>query len=215
MLQSKSVNRDVQDHLLVIRTLMERAALYRRALAPVFAVCGALGIFAGMAGWFLKINQPVRFATWWVSTACFALAASMILIRRQAWKAGEPFWTPPARRLAEAMSPALLAGLTLTATISVVPMPSAMADSALVVLWHFSYGLALLSAGFFTPRGVRRLGAAYLGMGIFLLGEAFWFPVSFPSLPPDIQHVLMGTSFGLGHLLAAGWLRMTAPSQRL
>ena len=38
------------DHLQVIRTLMERSALYRRALAPIMLTCGVIGIAAATAG---------------------------------------------------------------------------------------------------------------------------------------------------------------------
>ncbi len=37
-------------HLQTIRTLMERSALYRRALAPIFTFVGAIGILAAVGG---------------------------------------------------------------------------------------------------------------------------------------------------------------------
>jgi len=39
-----------EENLIVIRTLMERSAVYRRALAPVMGLVGATGIAAGAAG---------------------------------------------------------------------------------------------------------------------------------------------------------------------
>jgi len=41
------------EHIQVIRTLMERAAVYRRALAPVMIFNGVLGILAGAFGWLM------------------------------------------------------------------------------------------------------------------------------------------------------------------
>ena len=38
------------ENLQVIRTLMERSAVYRRALAPVMGLVGATGIAAGVLG---------------------------------------------------------------------------------------------------------------------------------------------------------------------
>jgi len=38
------------EHLQVIRTLMERAALYRRTLAPIMLCAGTLGLLAGAGG---------------------------------------------------------------------------------------------------------------------------------------------------------------------
>ena len=44
-------------HLEVIRTLMERSAIYRRALAPNMLMLGAVGIAAGIAGYFLPLTR--------------------------------------------------------------------------------------------------------------------------------------------------------------
>jgi len=41
-------------HLQTIRTLMERSALYRRALAPISIFVGMVGVLAAVAGWALK-----------------------------------------------------------------------------------------------------------------------------------------------------------------
>ena len=45
------------EHLQTIRTLMERAALYRRALAPIATYAGAMGILGGIAGAKIKIDR--------------------------------------------------------------------------------------------------------------------------------------------------------------
>ena len=49
------------EHLQAIRTLMERAAVYRRALAPVMLLTGVVGLVAAVAGWFLQIDSPRAF----------------------------------------------------------------------------------------------------------------------------------------------------------
>ena len=38
------------------------------------------------------------------------LAGSLVLVRRQALKESEPFWSPPTRRVTQAMLPPLVAG---------------------------------------------------------------------------------------------------------
>ncbi len=40
------------EHLQTIRTLMERSAVYRRALAPVMLLVGALGCLTAAIGFF-------------------------------------------------------------------------------------------------------------------------------------------------------------------
>src|SRR5688572_22132653 len=45
-----------EENLLIIRTLMERSAVYRRALAPIMVAIGVLGVVAAFLAWFLKIT---------------------------------------------------------------------------------------------------------------------------------------------------------------
>src|SRR5213078_3545722 len=98
------------EHLQVIRTLMERSALYRRALAPIMIYNGVLGVAGGLVGWFAKIQSPRAFIGYWAGVGVTALAGSFVLVRRQALKESEPFWSPPTRRVARALLPPLIAG---------------------------------------------------------------------------------------------------------
>ncbi len=191
---------------------MERTALYRRALAPIFLASGGLGAAGAVAGWVLRLANARLFAGWWLGIAAVASILSVILVRRQAFAAGEPFWTPPVRRIAQAVLPALGAGLAVTWYLSRATLETNLALASLVVAWHLAYGLALQAAGFFTPRGVRRLGMGFygvaLGMGAVEIGCG-WLP------EPGIHHLVMGVTFGLGHLLAGAWLRVTEPTRGL
>lgn len=191
---------------------MERAALYRRALAPVFAVAGFLGLVSCAGGWLFHVIRPLQFAAWWLGVASFGLLAAFLLIRRQAWQAGEPFWTLPTKRVAQAISPILAAGLAITFLVIQLPLESNVSISVLVPIWHLTYGLVLMSAGLFTPPGIRRLGILFLGWGL-LTSVFYGDPRTLFLLNPAAQHIIMGTTFGLGHCLAAAWLRVTQPSR--
>src|SRR5690242_8662716 len=100
------------EHLQTIRTLMERSALYRRALAPIFTFVGAAGIVAAIVGW-LKVESIAAFGVYWMAVSLVAIAGALMLVRSQALKHGEKFWSPPTRRIAQAILPALLIGLVL------------------------------------------------------------------------------------------------------
>src|SRR3954468_1009879 len=104
------------EHLQVIRTLMERSAVYRRALAPIMIYIGCVGIAAAAIGWAGSIESPRGFLLFWGCVAAVACGGSFLLVRRQALKANEPFWSPPTRRVTQAILPALVAG----AIVSVV-----------------------------------------------------------------------------------------------
>src|SRR2546423_1660678 len=105
------------EHLQVIRTLMERSAVYRRALAPIMIYNGALGLAAAISGWLLKIDVPKTFIFYWASIAILAMAGSFLLVRRQALKESEPFWSPPTRRVTQALLPPLIAGSIISLVI--------------------------------------------------------------------------------------------------
>src|ERR1019366_43567 len=98
------------EHLQVIRTLMERSALYRRALAPIMIYCGVVGAVAGLIGWALKINSDCGFIFFWSGVALLALTGAFLLVRRQAFKDAEPLWSPPTKRVAHALTPPLCVG---------------------------------------------------------------------------------------------------------
>src|ERR1039457_69564 len=98
------------EHLQIIRTLMERSALYRRALGPIMIYVGVLGIAGAVLGCVLKIEAPQAFVGYWGCVGIIALSGSFVLVRRQAIKESEPFWSPPTRRVAQALLPALFIG---------------------------------------------------------------------------------------------------------
>src|SRR3954465_9919493 len=98
------------EHLQVIRTLMERSAVYRRALAPIMILNGVLGTMGALIGTAMGIDMPRSFILFWGCVALVAMAVSFFLVRRQALKAAEPFWSPPTRRVTQAMLPPLFAG---------------------------------------------------------------------------------------------------------
>ncbi|KAF0181093.1 MAG: Uncharacterized protein FD161_399 [Limisphaerales bacterium] len=213
-----------EENLQVIRTLMERAGLYRRALAPVMTSVGALGVAAGVWGWFAKLNNLLAFVSTWLSVAIAALVLSLMVIRRQAVMANEVFWTPATRRVVWSM---LLP--FATALFFAVPQwghyligdwilgeneeRGLHAARFTVPLLLGFYGCGLNSGGQFISRGVRTLGWVFASCGaillfhlqfggrtFFALGKSHWL---------NSPHVWMGLTFGALHLLAGVYLYFT------
>jgi len=201
------------ENLKVIRTLMERSAIYRRALAPIMTFLGVLGLAASAAGFILRIDSASTFAAFWMAVALAGIAGSYLLARRQAFKDREPFWSPPTRRVTLALLPALFAG-AVTGIALAVTLSGAMEKTfawLAPVAWILFYGCALHAAGFFTPRGLGLLGL------IFIMGAC---AITLSSLAVGSQlpiagsHVIMGVFFG-GLQLAYGiYLRMTEKPAR-
>src|SRR4051812_14567107 len=98
------------ERLQVIRTLMERSAIYRRALAPIMTFLGILGLVASAAGALLRMESSLQFSVYWMGVSSVGLLGAFFLARRQALKDREPFWSPPTKRVAEALLPSLFVG---------------------------------------------------------------------------------------------------------
>jgi hypothetical protein len=211
------------EHLQVIRTLMERSALYRRALAPIMIFNGALGALAAIAGIIFHVNSARWFIGYWLVAAFMGCTGSFLLVRRQALKDVEPFWSPPTRRVVQAVVPPMLFGCVLGLVLLMRSRSANAADLAaalpwselsvhqslslrwLPLVWVGLYGCALHGAGFFVPRGMKLFGwALVLGSSAFCLS----------GLPELIDghlfgHGIMGLFFGVAHLACGGYLYFT------
>jgi hypothetical protein len=193
-----------EENLKTIRTLMERSAIYRRALAPIMLFAGVIGIAGGIIGWKLRIDSDLGFVLFWSGIAALALAGAFILVRRQALKDSEPFWSPPTKRVAQALTPAFTIGAFIGA-IWAYGDDDPGSGLLLIPIWCWAYGCAICSASFFVPRGIKLFGWLFILIGFCLVigfrPQLNWFDCS--------QHLLMGGIFGGLHLLYGIYLYFT------
>ncbi len=194
------------EHLQVIRTLMERSALYRRALAPIMTYNGVLGVAGGIIGWTAKIEAPRAFIGYWAAVGLLALAGSFVLVRRQALKEAEPFWSPPTRRVARALLPALFVGSIAGLLALLCPDWDFLPSRTLPSFWILLYGCALTAAGFFMHRGIKLLGWVFLVCGCALMASRCQPTASWPAFN---GHWIMGGVFGGLHLAYGIYLYFT------
>jgi hypothetical protein len=215
-------NKWATDNLQTIRTLMERTALYRRALAPIMSFAGVVGILAAIAGVLLPIQTEPAFISYWLGVAIVGLVGAFVLVRRQALKSSERFWSPPTRRVATALLPCLTTGLLLAiwffAVCSKPPVgdpPAGMTEDrqmiiCLVAMWAILYGCALHAAGFYTLRGIRLLGWLFVAGGfVILFGMLLGHQQDFPVGSWQAAHWIMGGLFGLLQLAYGIYLYFT------
>ncbi len=193
-------------HLQVIRTLMERSAIYRRALAPVMMMLGALGLLAAVLGWFLRLGQPAGFAAYWMAVSLAGICAAYTLVRRQALHAEEPFWSSPTRRVTQALLPPLFAGMVAGCVTIFYGSDDAVQAWWLPPIWMVLYGSAVHAAGFFTPRGIRLFGWLFVGAGALL---APWVAVNASKCSLLHANLAMGAFFGGFHLAYGLYLNVT------
>lgn len=196
------------EHLQVIRTLMERSALYRRALAPIMLYTGALGVAGGALGVALHIDSARGFVGFWAAVGVLALVGSFLLVRRQALKAAEPFWSPPTRRVAQGLLPPLIAGSVAGLLALICPEWDFLSPAALPAFWILLYGCALSAAGFFMHRGIKLLGWLFILCGCVLM-ILRCHPGVLASFAE--RHEIMAGVFGGVHLACGIYLYFTEP----
>ncbi len=205
-----------EENLQTIRTLMERSAVYRRALAPIMLFAGTMGVLTATIGiwsqqfWSLQDSMQV-FGTLWLGTAAIVVAGAFLTARRQAIKDKEHFWSPPTRRVGQALLPALSAGMFLGGLFTFVGLTNAI---TLTFIWLFFYGCALHSAGFFMLRGMKCFGWIFIGLAAVTASVLCFLnitrPLAFPASNIAITaHLLMGFFFGVLHLAYGAYLYLT------
>lgn len=192
---------------------MERSALYRRALAPIMLVTGVWGTVATGIGIVLRIRSPQLFIAYWLAVSVVPLATALLLVRRQALKASEEFWSPPTRRVAQAVLPCLAAALVVTVAVWFVAGKSTdqafandLALKLLPLIWVVLYGCASHAAGFFMRRGIRLFG------WLMIVGALLVYFGLLPVMPSSLAgHGMMGLFFGGLHLAYGVYLYFTEP----
>jgi len=196
------------DNLQVIRTLMERSAVYRRALAPVMTVVGATGIAAGLGGACLNSQTARNFFLFWIAVAVVCLLEAFLMIRRQAMQDSEPVWSLPTRRVAQAVLPAFLAG-AMAGLYFMDPRTDFFFIFMLIPAWMTLYGLAMHSAGFFMVRGFKLFGWGFV-LGAFVFAGFLTHGQNPLLLRSSVAaNLAMAAFFGGGHLAYGFYLYFT------
>jgi hypothetical protein len=192
------------DHLHTIRTLMERSALYRRALAPVMIVSGTIGLAASVVPCFVVMESNRSFSLYWLGVGLVALVTAFLLVRRQALKESEPFWSLPTRRVTQALLPALLVGFAAGCYCLLREQPSIA--WLLALAWVIIYGCALHAAGFFMQNRIKVVGWIFIVAGCALLFASRTWPTLRTA---EAAHYLMGIFFGALHVACGVYLYFT------
>lgn len=196
---------EAEEHLRVIRSLMEKATIYRALSAPSALIGGLLSFVAsgGLMLWQRRENavdvSSATFAAVWGAVFFLTALASLVLINRDAMRRGEPFISIGFRSAMYAMLPAM----TFAALFTLSALARGGAQDC-VPWWIAFYGLALLAMSHFAPRSIARLGWAFLLAGaICVSGMLDFAPGATLLVHVDGPCLLMAATFGLFHLIYA------------
>ncbi len=211
MSESKTPQGTALEHLRIIRTLMERAHIYRAVSAPAALIGGILSLLVAVIG--VKHNvfpkgaetisnafRSHEFLFAWLAVLVVSGVANLLLLMRESRGKGQPFITDGLRMALRAIVPPLLTGGVLG--VCLIWFDEQLELAALV--WILCYGLALQATVSFAPRGIIRLARAVLIAGQAL--TVFWFwngGLGMFQRPEAPASLFMGLTFGLFHVIYA------------
>lgn len=185
---------EAETTLKTIRSLMERATIYRAVSANTAILGGVLAMALSSWGIFTTAGHgmsEVNFVASWIIVCLFVSIVNTIVLHKQAWLRSEPFVSPGMKLALRGIIPPILAGVALTAMWPPTPV--------LVTLWMLFYGLALLSTQEFAPASIQWLGRAFVIMGI--LTGLLWSICRPCTNALFFSSLAMGISFGVLHLV--------------
>jgi hypothetical protein len=207
-----------EEDLRIIRSLMERATVYRAISAPTALLGAVLSIATAVViYWNNEINlvfgrviRDRQFAEIWLAVLVVMLLANTFFIWREARRTNRPFVSAGMKLALGAIAPCLLVPAAFTAWFLTTGYLGGV-DLDLVVVWIVSYGLALLSTTVFSPRSLTLLGWAFLVSGLAVPALENVIETSSADLPI----LAMGVTFGLYHLVYAActWPRGRVESE--
>lgn len=182
---------DALEQLDAIHEQMTKGEVYAGFPVVGTALVGVLGLVAAALEPVLASPGPHGFVAYWVVVAACGAAlggtgAAVAFLRREG-----DFERRRTLRVCGQFVPSLVAGAAVTALV-VQRLPDAVAW--LPGLWAIFFGLGLVSAGPYLPRGIAAVGVAYLAVGLAVL-----------AVPTERLGLVVGGTFGLGHL-AAAWV---------
>ncbi len=215
---------DAEEHLRIIRSLIEKATIYRAISAEAAAVGGVLAVGAAFVFGNIfsdEISQEVelwQFAALWLAVLALAGLSNAVFLYRGAQRRGEKFISSGMRVALRALAPSFLVAGFFTAFLGSAYLKHLIAFEWIVPIWITCYGLALLATTHFAPRSLEWLGWAFLVAGLIAFTQVpaarfEWMGGSSMQDPMDADHLdwvalgacqrWMAGTFGLFHIIYA------------
>lgn len=195
------------EHLRVIRSLMEKAHIYRAVSAPAALLGGVLAlgatiwpvVHAAQTHGDAAFSNATFLIVWHgILAACTVL--NVMLLAREATRRGQSLVSDGMKMALRAVSPPLIVGGVLAGGLVIWLQNLTLA----ALIWVLCYGLALLATASFSPKSITRLGWAFViaGLVLFLVWAANG---EVRDLRTDLgpASLVMALTFGLLHVVYA------------
>jgi hypothetical protein len=199
MTDSDSASRQLR----VIRSLMERATIYRSISAPTALVGGLLSLGGFATAYYAKQYQqhplsPTEFLVVWLVILALTCFANLIFLWSSSMRRDEPFFSAGMKCAMTSLAPAFFVAAVLTPLLMHRPIQ-------LALMWITLYGVGLLATQHFAPRSIIVLGITFFLSGCTLL--VCWKHLFMPDahIEPTALTVsgIMAATFGVFHLAYA------------
>ncbi len=184
--------REALEQIDAIHEYLARAEVYRGFRTPGVALVGVIGIAAAAIQPRLAPATPAGFVWYWLAVAALALAVGGGTAVHAYLFQEDEFARRRTRRVLTQFLPCLLAGLLTTAAF-------VRAGSDLILhlpgTWAILFGLGIIAARPYLPRGIGLVGLGYVLAGGVLLARA--------PLDGELSGWTVGGVFGVGHFATA------------
>ena len=176
--ETRGMHEHAAENLSFIREAMERAGSWTAVPGWGAVVMGLIGLAAAIIA--PAQETPTQWLVTWLAAAAFAVVAGLIAILVKSRAFGLPFFSRPARQFALSFSPAVLAGILLTAACY-----RSGSFELLPGLWLLLYGAAVVAGGTFSVRVVPLTGLLFIVLGAIALFSS-----------PFVADICLGAGFG-------------------
>lgn len=195
------------ENLRIIRSLMEKAHIYRAVSAPAALTGGILALAAStwpvqyaLANHGDAVMCDMCFLALWLVILGIASALNVILLAKEASRRSQPFVSEGMRMALRAFAPPMLVGGVVGIGL-INPLHNL---TLAAIIWALCYGLALLGTASFSPRSLVRLGWSFVIVGL-LIFVVWAVKRDVDLLSSDLApaSLVMGLTFGLLHVIYA------------
>lgn len=190
------------EQLRVIRTMMERATIFRALSGETALVGGAVAL--AMA-WASEKQRGWPWASWWLGGLMVVVAFNLFQVQRMRLVHRKPFWSSGLRLAIRGALPSIVAGGFLG-----LLFVRGGNDVAAACVWILHYGLALLAIREFAPKSMVWLGWAFVAFGLLALASvAHVVEIDRDWMLRVNASRLMAVAFGGFHLVYGGMIVTT------
>jgi hypothetical protein len=195
--QGMTTREEAVEQLRIIRTVMERATIFR-ALSGETALIGGAAALA--AAWLTDGRHGWAWASWWLVGLGVVLAFNVFQIFRMKVANDRPFWSPGLKVAIRGALPSVIAGGFLGLLFVRSGTPSGEKQAGCI--WILHYGIGLLAIREFVPKSMVWLGWSFVIFGVASLAGVTAVVDLFAQW---VSHVngsrLMALAFGGFHLV--------------